>query len=459
MKKRNIFALLLAFLIMSGFVLRIRLVNAAASGNYSGGFLTKSPAAKPASMGEAYTAFGSDVGGIEAYHYNPAAPAFNESMRMSFMGHRGIADDTYGSLFFGMPTPIGGVSGNLIYYSLGDIDLYNNLGQKSTVKAENDFSASLNYSDKFMLDFLSSGLTLKYVRSTLVDSVSANAWAADLGLLGRFMEDKLSFGISYLNLGSQLSYVDISEPLPATFRAGAAYKFFSDERSRFTGAFDFVRVKDEDWRQYVGAEYLWADWVAFRAGYKNGVDKGRLNFGVGFLWNRYNIDYAFTDAGALGSLHTFSVGMRFGRGSKEDRAFNRKMREQRQRESGGSGPVQVRNAASGQKPFALFEVQPTSNNEDNARAVSEALKRRFESSRKSFIMVPENNLESAKAAGAGKAVIATLSSLGNFQVVKVKCVDLRTTEILYTESAEAGSLEEIKRKAEKILDRLLSVSK
>ncbi len=445
----------------------------AVGGNSSAGFLLKSPGGKSAGMAEAYSSFGSDVGGIETLHYNPASPAFLDSRQMSLMGQRGVADDTYGSFLFGSPTPLGSLSTEIMYYSLGDIDLIDRAGVTRTVKAEQDIAIGLNYSDRLMLDNISSGLTIKYLRSTLADSKSSNAWAADIGLQGRFLEDRLAFGFAFQNLGSQLNYIDAGESLPSTIRFGTSYTLPAEPNGKVRFAFDVLQTRDENWKQYLGAEYAWNRLVAFRAGYKNGQDQGKLNFGVGFFWTRYELDYAFTDAGKLGSLHTVSVSARFGAPARDDRSFDRGIKSTRQKKERGDVP-------KSRKSLVVMDVQPLSNNAEDAAAFGRALQESFESQNKSFIIIPRSDILSMQKSrnrenlpcndlrcaqdvgislGAGKAIVSSLSSFGSLYVYSVKMVDLRTNGIDYVESGEASSVQQLTDHAHKIVNKFLLLSR
>ncbi len=443
-------------------------------GNSSGGFLLKSPGAKSAGMAEAYSSFGSDAGGIETLPYNPASTAFLATRQASLMGLRGVADDTYGTFLFGSPTPLGSLATQLVYYSLGDIDLIDRAGVIRTVKAEQDWAMSVNYSDRLLLDNLASGLTIKYLRSTLVDTKASNAWAADIGLQARFVDDQVAVGFSFLNLGSQLNYIDAGESLPSTIRFGSSYSLPVEANGKLRVAFDVLQTRDENWKQYLGAEYTWSRIVAFRAGYKNGQDQGKLNFGMGFFWNRYELDYAFTDAGRLGSVHTVSVSARFGQASSgDDRSFDRGVRSVREKKPRGE-------ASKVRRSLLVLDPQPLSNNSEDAAAFGKALQENFESQSKSFIIIPRsdvlalqrsrnrenvpcNDLRCAQdvgtSLGAGKAIVSSLSSFGSLYVYSVKMVDLRTGGIDYVESGEASSVQQLSDHAQTIVNKFLQLSR
>src|SRR3990167_10296767 len=73
-------------------------------------------------------------------------------------------------------------------------------------------------------DVCSSDLGGKLIRSTLVETYSANTVAADIGYLAESLETKTSFGLTLANFGPGMSYSGQKDPLPAVLRCGVAYR-------------------------------------------------------------------------------------------------------------------------------------------------------------------------------------------------------------------------------------------
>ncbi len=112
-------------------------------------------------------------------------------------------------------------------------------------------------------------------------------------------------------------YTGKSYPLPQTFNIGiATYLISSTESSLFRSesqtlllAFDMVQPRDYDQQYNFGLEYGFNNILFVRAGYKINYDEENISFGFGLAFNKYRIDYAFSNFGDyLDSVHRFSFG-------------------------------------------------------------------------------------------------------------------------------------------------------
>ena len=301
----NILLSLLVLLLTSPVPLR------AAKGTAAGNVLLISPSGRALAMSEAVSAFPGGVQGVSGLHYNPAATHGLGSMEVSIMGQAGMADDHFGSLLFGVPTARGTFAGNFFYYTAGDVDLIDTLGRKRTVAAEKDYGVGLNYSESFF-EGIATGISLKFFKSQLIESFSDTSIALDIGAQTGLFAKKLALGISAANIGSDLTYIEASEPLPLTFRLGGAYSLFNNPNAKAFLSGDVAKEKDEDLKEFIGFEYVWNGTVALRAGYKSGQDLGRFSGGAGFMLGKTDVHYALTDGGKAGRSHAVSVGYKFG---------------------------------------------------------------------------------------------------------------------------------------------------
>ncbi|HEX9971176.1 MAG TPA: PorV/PorQ family protein [bacterium] len=112
-------------------------------------------------------------------------------------------------------------------------------------------------------------------------------------------------------------YTGKSYPLPQTFNIGiSTYLISSNEGSLLRSdnqslllAFDMAQPRDYDQQYNIGLEYGFSNILFLRAGYKMNYDEENFSFGFGLAFNKYRVDYAFSDFGDyLGSLHRFSFG-------------------------------------------------------------------------------------------------------------------------------------------------------
>src|SRR5689334_11011722 len=81
--------------------------GAGAAGNNAGELLVKPPAARAMALGEAVVSHPASEAGVANFHENPAAAAFLSAPEISFLGEKGVSDDTLGNIFLGLPTELG----------------------------------------------------------------------------------------------------------------------------------------------------------------------------------------------------------------------------------------------------------------------------------------------------------------------------------------------------------------
>ena len=294
------------------------ILSAGGVGTSSGLLLLKSPSAHAQALAESFSSIGADVGGISALHYNPAAPSYLPQPQISFATEKGLLDDYFTAIHFGIPTNWGTYSASILYSDLGDIELIDSAGQSLVTRAERDFVFLVNYAEK-LSDLYGTGVSLKLVHSNLVGSVSANAIAVDFGNQVRFLDNNLSLGFAVHNIGSKLTYASTSEPLPLVIRGGASFRypveiiqnlrFYTKEELLL--ALDFIKENNSDLKKAIGLQYIWNRSVALRAGYKLGQELGKLNLGLGILTQNCDIDYSISGGEAIGITHLVSLTYQF----------------------------------------------------------------------------------------------------------------------------------------------------
>jgi hypothetical protein len=147
------------------------------------------------------------------------------------------------------------VSGSLRYFSLGNIQFTDNLGNDLNSFRPREFAIDAGYSRK-LSDNLSLGVALRYINSNLaggqaVNGVSykaGNAVAGDIGLYynGEGEDGSgLSAGLALTNLGSKISYTsDATQKdfIPANFALGATYTMVNNEVNRLTFGVDIHKL-------------------------------------------------------------------------------------------------------------------------------------------------------------------------------------------------------------------------
>ena len=162
------------------------------------------------------------------------------------------------------------------------------------------------------------GVGLKYVTSKIQSSASTGA--ADLGVRWRTWlpgEFPYAVSLSVQNLGGQLKFHEISDPLPLIITVGQALKVTKS----LVVTLDLNAPRDRSVYPALGLEWRVPMQqglsAALRTGYDgrlNGNDTGGLTgitFGAGLGLQRFGFDYGWSPAGTLGSTHKLSLSYRF----------------------------------------------------------------------------------------------------------------------------------------------------
>ncbi len=250
-------------------------------------------------LGGAYVGLADDV---NAPLYNPAGLARSLGPGLSFIHTVGLVDSTE-YLAFAHPVRAGGIlGGGVVYRYLPTIQ---NEGATDPAVEANDILATLTYATRFETDRqtfgdLTAGLTGKYLRSRL-GGLSATALAVDLGGWWRPAAlPTLQVGLALQHLGAGLKFDAVEDPLPLTARLGLGWMALAVSPHTVNLAVDAsLSLAGDDPYGSLGAEYVFSDLVAVRAGYRLQADSlaGGICGGVGFKYAaktfRLQFDYAF----------------------------------------------------------------------------------------------------------------------------------------------------------------------
>jgi hypothetical protein len=237
-----------------------------------------------------------------------------------------------------------------------------------------EFGVDLGYSRK-LSDRTGLGIGLKYIHSNLAQGASASggtykpgsAVAADLGIYHNRQNEAgqgWSFGAAFTNLGSKIAYTDNADQkdfIPANFGIGTTYTRVFDESSQLSFGLDVNKLlvptpptatndpsrdsamyakyrtksvmsswfssfgdapdgAQEEFKEFqisVGAEYLYNNQFAFRAGYfhedKTKGNRRYFTTGVGLKYNVFglNFSYLIPSGGSGANQNPLSNTLRF----------------------------------------------------------------------------------------------------------------------------------------------------
>ena len=304
--------------------------------------------ARALGMGGAFTAVATDASALQ---YNPAGLARLNAQELDFTYIANAGASTLQNFAYAGPTPLSGISGNgytsvaasLLLSQSGTIqvnqlNLDGSLGSSQSISAGSDMVISGGYAERvgmtpieykdgtYNVDhFL--GVSGEYLNSTLLQSYHATAFAGNIGYLLHAPETGWSLGLSGLNLGSGLRYLDVSDPLPASVRAGAAWQGGVPSVHNIIAAADGeYLINERIWHVNAGVEYFWLKTYGVRMGYQfNQGDQGGFTIGVGYRWEgRVLFDYAYDLGDLLGNAQRVTLSYRFGGVAPSTRARQRR---------------------------------------------------------------------------------------------------------------------------------------
>ncbi|MBU1752745.1 PorV/PorQ family protein, partial [bacterium] len=267
--------------------------------------------ARPAGMGETFIGLSDD---INALHSNPAGLTFLIQPEFSTMYLTGLSDSHYG--FAGVVYPFRkstiGLSMAMFDGGKMDINMLNSNGsfkESRSLSAQKDSIAMFSYS-LVVGSSLSMGWNLKAISSTLAEDYNAAAYAVDMGLLIRPVNDRLCIGLAAKNIvGTPIKYKSVEHPLPVTIKVGCALR----QNDCLTLCADYEKPAAGLKAGFkLGGEFLIKNLIALRAGYKIGYDQSTINLGFGINTSRFLIDYSFAGMKDLDSMQQVSFTTNFG---------------------------------------------------------------------------------------------------------------------------------------------------
>ena len=270
-------------------------------------------------MGQAFTSVPNDIQGLV---YNPASLATMAASQASFEHLSYVTDVTEEGLVAGHAGRDQGLSWGAManYLHVGDIDRtvatgldsgdgFTETGSFSTY----DMALGASVAGPFIMEGLSVGSTLKYLRESLADA-SSNGAAMDAGIIYQGnVERSWNVGAALQNLGFASKFSEAAVKLPTTLRVGASGQPFA----QWLFSTDFVKRTDTAGEADVGAEVTPNKYFSMRVGYRYQFDNpdlgGLSNFaaGVGIRMGQMSLDYAFIPMGDLGTTHRISLNFRF----------------------------------------------------------------------------------------------------------------------------------------------------
>jgi hypothetical protein len=288
--------------------------------------LNKPISPRAAALGNSFVAMPDDPNTLFS---NPAAISSihiqdsNKMNELSFSYTHYILDINEGAVVYEHPVPegwlfAGDFAAGVQYFSGGTSTEANETGQTLGTFNTGDVALSLAYSSTAS-NGLHYGIDAKVVSSSLVTGSSvqnySSTWvAADLGLYYEWAAERMTFGLSVLNIGTQAStYDSVSDPIGPNVQLGMSIRpqhlpltlllSFHNLTRNLEGHNAFYALNEFS----VGGEFVLGKVVRLRFGYDNelrheldvptGNGLGGFSGGVGLHIKNYDIDFAVDDEG------------------------------------------------------------------------------------------------------------------------------------------------------------------
>lgn len=317
-------------------------------------FLMIAPDARSGAMGDIGVATSPDA---NSQHFNPAKYAFAESQFSIGVNYtpwlRNLTNDVFVSslTFSNKIDERSAWATSLKFFSLGTIDLTDANGNTIGSENPNELSLDGSYSLKLNETF-SMGIGVRYIRSDFAlrvensDLKTVNTYAVDIA--GYYQTEEKNYGdfngrwrggFNISNIGPKVSLSDSGKEsfIPTNLRLGGGFDFILDDLNTITANLEFNKLlvptppiredgviidgKDdevgfvagifqsfgdapggfsEELKEFtwaLGAEYMYDQTFAFRAGYFNESDlKGARKFftlGAGFSFKSTRLDMSY----------------------------------------------------------------------------------------------------------------------------------------------------------------------
>jgi hypothetical protein len=316
-------------------------------------FLRISPDARTGGMGDLALATAPDA---NSGFFNLAKIPFNESKGgigvtyTPWLKDLGLNDVYLASLAgYYKFDELQAINASVRYFSLGNIQFTDNLGNDLNTFRPREFGIDIGYSRK-LSEKMGIGVSLKYIYSNLAGGAATNgsnykAGTAVAGDLSFFYDAKntggsgWAFGAAMTNLGSKIAYTDNADQkdfIPANLGLGTTYTKVIDEQNKITfgldlnkllvptppaegdqAALDAYRKKSvvgswfssfndapdgfsEELKEFqvsIGGEYWYNNQFAFRAGYfyedKTKGNRKYFTLGVGIKYNIFGLNFSY----------------------------------------------------------------------------------------------------------------------------------------------------------------------
>jgi hypothetical protein len=276
-------------------------------GSSGASYLNLAVGAKSIAMGEVNAAL---VGDPLSWMSNPALMHYMEGTGAGIFHAEWLVDTKYENLgFHHRVNDLFAVTCGFVYSYQPDMQGYDEFGVETSKLKSNNYRALIGFGFTPVESF-TAGINVKYFNEKLAEW-NSDGMAIDLGALYTFDRFGAAVGIAVQNLGPDITFDSIDEPLPTNIIFGASQSScYRDDKIAYQLAFDLVKPRFEELFISIGGELTLHNVVAARVGYSGNKYRPGDGFsmGAGFrLRDSIMLDYAWTPYGDLGSFHRISL--------------------------------------------------------------------------------------------------------------------------------------------------------
>jgi hypothetical protein len=275
-------------------------------------FLKVELPARPAALAGAFAAFNDDASG---FLWNPAALGALKQPQLGVTHFSSILDTSFDQASFSQPLRLWDADSGLGF----SIQHSSTANFNQTDLNGKDLGAIENYdlvlgaaAGTALTPSLRLGVGAKLFNSRLAEFKS-QGFSLDLGAQNQ-INDRVTLGASFIDLGSQTAYDKVADPLPTRLRLAARATLIESSEVFIQSGAQLERpwTTSDSITLGLGAEYWYRRTLAFRLGWKFGADLGPFSLGLGFKFNGMSFDYAYNTLGDLGLTHRISMGVDLG---------------------------------------------------------------------------------------------------------------------------------------------------
>lgn len=257
------------------------------------------------------TSVSSEFGSLPGMLYNPALLGSRTTREAFFMTESGFAGDKLGGLLYGQPLKNGMIAGGLIGYDAGTIELNwmeNGALKTQNANAQRDLLGIVSYGYRAKSDLLVGG-SLKLATSQLAERSSANAFAADVGVM-YMPKEHLALSAAIQNIGISTKFVEKANPLPLSAYFGANYAVKIKDYHLLPGIGVTYNAVDGTIAPEIGMELRY-NVISMSVGYKFDRTESALQLGLGINWKNIEFSYAYVPGIYLDTTHRLNVSYKF----------------------------------------------------------------------------------------------------------------------------------------------------